>query len=56
MTFQIPKAEKEAPRPKVQWWIIVLVLVGAIFAWKTFGERPASQVVPAAPVKVVPLK
>ena len=56
MTFQIPKAEKEAPKPKIQWWIIVLVLVGAIFAWKTFGGRPVQQGVPvAAPVKVVPL-
>lgn len=56
MTFQIPKAEKEAPRQKVQWWIIVLVLVGAIFAWKTFGSRPAMQAVPTVPVKVVPIK
>lgn len=55
MTFQIPKAENEAPKPKIQWWIIVLVLVGAIFAWKTFGGRPATQVAVAAPVKMVPL-
>lgn len=55
MTFQIPKAEKEVPKPKIQWWIIVLVLVGAIFAWKTFGGRPATQVAVAAPVKMVPL-
>jgi hypothetical protein len=55
MTFQIPKTEKEAPRPKVQWWIIVLVLIAAIFAWKTFGGRSGPQVA-AAPVKVVPLR
>ena len=55
MTFQIPKPEKESTRPKIQWWIIVLVLVGAIFVWKTrpssVGTVPGGA--PQAPVKVV---
>jgi hypothetical protein len=37
MTFKIPEVEKEAPRPKIQWWLIILVLVVIIFAWKTYG-------------------
>lgn len=53
MTFKIPEVEKEAPRPKIQWWLIVLVLVVLIFAWKTYGGRQAAP--QAAPVKVVPL-
>lgn len=50
MTFQIPKAEKEVPRPKIQWWLIVLAIVASIFVWKTFGSKAA------APVKVIPIQ
>lgn len=55
MTFQIPKPEKESTRPKIQWWLVVLAILGFIFVWKT---RPSSVgTVPLqAPVKVVPLR
>jgi hypothetical protein len=53
MTFQIPKPDpKETSRPKIQWWLIVLAILGFIFVWKS---RPSSVgTVPLqAPVKVV---
>ena len=54
MTFQIPKPEKESTRPKIQWWLVVLAILGFIFVWKT---RPGTAVPPLqAPVKVVPIR
>jgi hypothetical protein len=51
MTFQIPKAEPKETRPRIQWWLVVLAILGFIFVWKT---RPSSAVPPLqAPVKVV---
>jgi hypothetical protein len=54
MTFQIPKAEPKETRPRIQWWLVVLAILGLIFVWKT---RPSSAgTVPLqvqAPVKVV---
>lgn len=56
MTFQIPKAEPKETRPRIQWWLVVLAILGLIFVWK---YRPSSAgTVPApaqVPVKVVPL-
>ena len=49
MTFQIPKTEPKEKRPKIQWWLVVLAILGFIFVWKT---RPGT--VPLQPaVKVV---
>ena len=57
MTFQIPKPEKESTRPKIQWWLVVLAILGFIFVWKS---RPGTAVplggAPQAPVKVVPIR
>ena len=55
MTFKVPEVEKEAPKPKIQWWIIVLVLVVLLFAWKTYGGS-RTPVPVAPPVKVVPVR
>ena len=58
MTFQIPKPEKESTRPKIQWWLVVLAILGFIFVWK-MKPPVAAGTVPLqvqAPVKVVPLK
>ena len=52
MTFQIPKPDP--PRPKIQWWLVVLAILGFIFVWKM--KPPVPLQVPQAPVKVVPLK
>ena len=58
MTFQIPKVEKEPTRPKIQWWLVVLAILGMIFVWKTrvssVGTVPGGA--PQAPVKIVPIK
>lgn len=56
MTFQIPKAEPKETRPRIQWWLIVLAILGLFFVWK---YRPSSVgTVPggAPPVKVVPIR
>jgi hypothetical protein len=55
MTFQIPKAEPKETRPRIQWWLVVLAILGLIFVWKT---RPSSAgTVPVqVPVKVVPIR
>ena len=51
MTFQIPKTEPKEKRPKIQWWLVVLAILGFIFVWKT---RPGTAVLPGAPpLKVV---
>jgi hypothetical protein len=51
MTFQIPKAEPKETRPRIQWWLVVLAILGFIFVWKS---RPGTAVPPGgAPVKVV---
>ena len=57
MTFQIPKPEKEATRPKIQWWLVVLAILGLIFVWKMKPPVPTGTVpAPQVPVKVVQLQ
>jgi len=53
MTFQIPKPEKESTRPKIQWWLVVLAILGFIFVWKSRPGPAVPLQVPQAPVKVV---
>lgn len=55
MTFQIPKPEKESTRPKIQWWLVVLAILGFIFVWKSRPGTPVPLQV-QAPVKVVPIR
>ena len=55
MTFQIPNPEKESTRPKIQWWLIVLAILGFVFVWK-MKPPVAAGTVPQAPVKVVPIR
>lgn len=43
MTLQVPKPEKPEPRQKIQWWIIVLIVLAGIFAYKTFNGSPRTQ-------------
>ena len=38
MTFQIPKTKPEEPRRKIPWWILFLIVVAMVIAWKTFGK------------------
>ena len=53
MTFQIPKPDpKESTRPKIQWWLVVLAILGFIFVWKSRPGTPVPLQV-QAPVKVV---
>jgi hypothetical protein len=51
MTFQIPKAEPKETRPRIQWWLVVLAILGFIFVWKSRSSSVGT--VPGAPVKVV---
>ena len=55
MTFQIPKAEPKETRPRIQWWLVVLAILGLIFVWK-YRPSSAGTVPAAAPVKVVPIR
>ena len=54
MTFQIPKAEPKETRPRIQWWLVVLAILGLIFVWKTRASS-TGPTAPQMPVKVVPL-
>jgi hypothetical protein len=53
MTFQIPKAEPKETRPRIQWWLVVLAILGLIFVWKM--KPPVGPQV-QVPVKVVPIR
>ncbi len=40
LTFQVPKKPEE-PRRKIPWWILFLIFVSVVVAWKTFnGQSP----------------
>jgi hypothetical protein len=43
MTFRPPEAPKENQKRKIPWWIIVLVILGSILAWRNFSTRELSR-------------
>ncbi len=47
LTFQVPEKKPEEPRRKIPWWILFLVFVSVVVAWKTFSKTSAQ---PAPPV------
>ena len=47
MQVQPPPPE---PKKRFHWWLIILVLIGAFVAWKTFGGQLGAQVGPVPPV------
>ena len=53
MTFQIPKAEPTEKSPKIQWWLIVLALLGFVFIWKMRPPVATGAGPVQAPMKVV---
>ena len=51
----VPKPPKEEPKKRFHWWMIVLVLLGLIIAWKTWSQRQAQPMqVPRGPMVAGP--
>jgi hypothetical protein len=52
MTMAVPPPETKEPKRKIPWWLIVLVLVAAIVAYKSWPRPPVPGVGPGGPVGV----
>jgi len=50
MTIAMPPPAPKEPKRKIPWWLIVLILVGAIVAYKSWPRPPAPGVGPGGPV------
>ena len=51
----VPKPPKEEPKKRFHWWLIVLVLLGLIIAWKTWTQRQSQPMqVPRGPMVAGP--
>lgn len=49
MTLRPPEAPKENQKRKIPWWIIVLVILGSILAWRNFSNASRHTSATAAP-------
>lgn len=54
MTISMPPAEPKEPKRKIPWWLIVLVLLGAVVAYKSWPRPPVQGQVPGGPVMMGP--
>jgi len=53
----VPKPPKEEPKKRFHWWLIVLVLLGLIIAWKTWSRHQAQPMqVPRGPMVAGPVQ
>lgn len=53
----VPKPPKEEPKKRFHWWMIVLVLLGLIIAWKTWSRHQAQPMqVPRGPMVAGPVQ